>query len=478
MKGRILTGALAISALLGLSATSAVASSYYPSWTKTPESSSAQNYSGTVAFGLRAFPDATWTSAKSANDGQSVRLFNSAPDCSATNTSCEWMTSATPYGSVFGASGPSESIRFLSQRAAQTTTITTVYTFSRPAPARALGIALGDIDVDSVEVAATDASGNVIPLSSLVPAAFNFCDVPSGKPTECGSAPYATPTWTANATGGVLAGTNVETTGPLGWLRPTTGIKTLTLIFRPNIPGSGTPSYRTWFTALGFRVSGQVTTTSGSEIANALISLYGPDGALLDTVRTDANGNYRFPDFAAQPGYEVRLSPPDGYYPASPTEENADLSSRDRVVDFKLTTRKPEPGPVPGPEPDVDPEPIPGPAGTVTLNYQDVTRDYAYTNVDVPSAGTVTQTVSRKVGRRYVSICRTSRPSTEAEKDILVACRLPASTRRALRCSNQRFRVQLDFSLPTGETTTERRTYVVAKGKCPRPERRKPAYTG
>ena len=468
MKSRILTGALAVSALLGLSATSAVASSYYPSWTKTPDSSSAQNYSGTIAFGLRAFPDATWTSAKSADDGQAVRLLNSAPNCSATNTSCEWMTSATPYGSVFGASGPSESIRFLSQRAAQTTTITTVYTFSRPAPARALGIALGDIDVDSVEVAATDASGNVIPLSSLVSAAFNFCDVSSGKPDECGSAPYVTPTWTANATGGVLAGTNVETTGPLGWLRPTTGIKTLTLVFRPNIPGSGTPSYRTWFTALGFRVTGQVTTTSGREIEDALVSLYSPAGELLDTVRTDTNGTYRFPDFAAQPGYEVRLSPPEGYYAASPTEEGADLSTRDQVVDFKLTTR-----PGPPPKPDPDPEPVPGPGGTITLNYQDVNRENAFTNLDVPSAGTTKQTVYRKVGRRYVKICTTSRPSSAAEKNILVNCRLPSSARRSLRCADQRFRIQVDFTIATGQRTTERRTYLVAGGRCKRP-----SYTG
>lgn len=473
--------AVAITTILAsavFGATGAFAEGFYPSWTKTPESSSAQQYEGTIDFNLRLFPNATWTSVKSVDDDQSVRLYKSAPDCSASGTSCEWMTGQTPYGSVFGASGPSESILFLSQRASKGTVITTTYTFSRPAPARALGIALGDADVDSVEVVAADSAGNVIPLSGLVPGAFNFCEVTSDKPDECGSAPYDIPAWSETATGGLLSGTGTESTGPLGWLRPTTGVKTLTLTFRPNPVGSGTPSYRTWFTALGFKVTGQVTTTSGREIEDALISLYGPDGELLDTVRTNSNGDYRFPDFAAQPGYEVRISPPEGYYPASPTEENADLSTRDRVVDFKLTTREPAPGPdpIPGPEPDVDPEPIPGPAGTVTLNYQDVTRDYAYTNVDVPSAGTTKQTVYRKVGRRYVRICTTSRPSTEAEKDILVYCRLPASTRRALRCRNQRFRVQLDFTLATGETTTDRRSYVVAKGKCPRTK--KPSYAG
>jgi hypothetical protein len=381
------------------------------------------------------------------------------------------MTSRTPYGEVFGASGPSEAIRFLSQRANKGTVITTTYTFSRPAPARALGIALGDADVDSVEVQATDSAGNVIPLSSLVPAAFNFCDVTSDRPDDCGPAPYDIPTWSTTATGGLLSGTGDESTGPLGWLRSTAGIKSLTLIFRPNPVGSGTPSYRTWFTALGYRVTGQVTTTSGREVEDALISLYGPEGDLLDTVRTDANGNYRLPDYAAQPGYEVRISPPDGYYPASPTEESADLSERDQVVDFRITTK-----PGPGPGPDVDPEPIPGPGGTITLNYQDVTRENAFTNLDVPAAGTTTQTVYRRVGRRYVRFCTTGVQTEGADRDILLSCRLPASVRRSLRCRSQRFRVQVDFTLATGETTTERRTYVVAGGSCKK--RKTPKYAG
>lgn len=476
MKSRILTGALAISALLGLSAPAALAEGFYPTWTITPSSSSEQNHDGRIDFNLRAFPNATYTSRKSVDDGKSV----------AVRSSSSWLTSATAFGKVFGPSGPSPVKQYLSTQVAgaQGTVVTTTFTFSTPPPASALGLAFGDIDVDELAISATDREGNVIPGSALAGSTFNFCQVPENVPTECEDEITSDiPVWTPTATGGIFTPSppppdDRDSAGASGWLRPTTPIKTLTAVFKASAGNTGSPSFRAWLAALGFKVTGQVTTTSGKEIEDALVSLYGPDGALLDTVRTDANGNYRFPDFAAQPGYEVRVSPPDGYYPASPTEENADLSSRDQVVDFKLTTRKPEPGPVPGPEPDVDPEPIPGPAGTVTLNYQDVTRDYAYTNVDVPSAGTVTQTVSRKVGRRYVSICRTSRPSTEAEKDILVSCRLPASTRRALRCSNQRFRVQLDFSLPTGETTTERRTYVVAKGKCPRPERRKPAYTG
>ena len=455
-------------AALAVSAAPALATGYYPSWTKTPSSSSAQNYEGTVDFNLRLFPDATWTSAKSVDDNEGVRLYNSAPDCDASNTSCEWMTAATPYGAVFGASGPSESIRFLSQRAAKGTVITTTYAFSRPAPTRALGIALGDLDVDSVEVEATDADGGVVPLTELVPGAFNFCDVTADKPDDCRSAPYELPTWSATAAGGLLSGTGTETTGPLGWLRPTTGVKTLKLTFRPNAVGSGTPSYRTWFTALGHKVTGQVTTTSGREVPDALISLYAPDGTLLDTIRTDDNGRYRFPDFAAQPGYEVRISPPEGYYPASPTEEGADLSTSDQVVDFKLTTR-----PGPGPKPDPDPDPIPGPGGTLVLNYQDVNRENGFTNVDTPSAGTTRQTVSRRVGGRYVKVCTTSRPGSAAETDVLLTCRLSRSARRSLRCRDQRFRVQVDFTNASGATTTERRYYVVAGGRCPRPN-----YTG
>ena len=473
--------AVAITTILATAAfgaTGAFATGYYPAWTISPSDSKAREFEGNIDFNLRSFPNATWTSVKTAADGESVRLVNSGSDCRASDSNCEWMTAQTPYGSVFGASGPSDAIRFLTQRAGKTTSITTVYTFSRPAPANALGIALGDIDVDSVDVRAQDASGNVIPLAALVPGAFNFCDVSSDRPNSCRPAPYVVPTWEPSSSGGSgkLVATGTETAGSLGWLRPTTGIKTLTLTFTPNASGAGTPSYRTWFTALGHKVTGQVTTTSGKDVPDALISLYGPDGELLDTVRTDSNGRYDFPDFAAQPGYEVRMSPPEGYYPASPTEENADLSSRDQVVNFKLTTKDPGPGPNPGPKPDVDPEPIPGPAGTITLNYQDVTRENAYTNVDVPSAGTTTQTVSRKVGRRYVRVCSTTRPSTAAEANILVSCRLSLAARRSLRCKAQRFRVQVDFRLATGETTTERRTYVVAGGTCRKSKT--PSYAG
>ena len=472
--------AVAITTILATAAfgaTGVFAAGFYPTWTITPELTGTQNHDGTLDFDLRQFPNATFTSRKSTSDGEPVAIRSSRA----------WLTSATPFGAVFGPSGPSPARQYLSTRVDgnENTVATTTFTFARPTPASALGIAYGDIDVDALTISATDANGNVVPGSALVGNTFNFCQVPDDVPTECASEDIQTdiPVWTPTDTGGIFTPNppppnDRDTAGASGWLRPATKIKTITAVFRATDDNSGTPSYRTWLAALGFRVTGQVTTTSGREIEDALISLYGPDGELLDTVRTNSNGDYRFPDFAAQPGYEVRISPPEGYYPASPTEENADLSTRDRVVDFKLTNREPQPGPdpIPGPEPDVDPEPIPGPAGTVTLNYQDVTRDYAYTNVDVPSAGTTKQTVYRKIGRRYVRICTTSRPSTEAEKDILVYCRLPASARRALRCRDQRFRVQLDFTLATGETTTDRRSYVVAKGNCPRTK--KPNYAG
>lgn len=467
MRFRLPSTILATCALLGLSAVPAPAAGFYPTWTIAPELSGSQNHDGTLDFDLREFPNATFTSRKSTSDGEPVAIRSSR----------SWLTAATPFGAVFGPSGPSPIRQFLSTRVDgnEDTVATTTFTFARPTPAGALGIAYGDIDVDSVTVSATDANGNAVPGSALVGNTFNFCQVPDNVPTECASEEIRTdiPVWTPNATGGTFTPNppppdDRDTAGASGWLRPATKIKTITAVFRATDDNSGTPSYRTWLAALGFRVTGQVTTTSGREIGDALISLYGPDGELLDSVRTNSNGDYSFPNFAAGPGYEVRISPPAGYYPASPTEENADLSSRNQVVDFKLTTK---PGPAPNPDP--DPEPIPGPGGTITLNYQDVNRENAFTNLDVPSAGTTKQTVYRKVGRRYARICTTSRPGTEAEKGILLSCRLPSSARRALRCADQRFRVRVDFTNSTGQRTTEQRTYIVAGGRCT-----KPRYTG
>lgn len=452
-------------------ATGASATGFYPKWTITPpDLAGARDHDGTIDFGLRQFPNATYTSRKNTSDGMAVALRSSRA----------WLTSATPFGAVFGPSGPSPARQYLSTQVDgnQNSVSTTTITFARPTPARALGVAYGDIDVDALTVSATDADGNVVPGSALVGNTFNFCQVPDNVPTECASEPIRSdvPIWTPTDTGGTFTPNppppgDRDTAGASGWLRPSTKIKTITAVYAASFDNSGQPTYRTWLAALGFRVTGQVTTTSGREIEDALISLYGPDGELLGTVRTDSNGRYEFPDFAAQPGYEVRISPPEGYYAASSTEENADLSSSDQVVNFKLTTR-----PTPEPKPDVDPEPIPGPAGTITLNYQDVNRDRGFTNLDVPSAGTTTQTISRKVGRRYVRVCSTTRPSTAAEANILVSCRLSLAARRSLRCKAQRFRVQVDFRLATGETTTERRTYVVAGGTCRKSKT--PSYAG
>ena len=124
-------------AAMVVGAGSAAATGYYPTWTKTPSGSTAQSYEGTVDFNLRGFPNADWVTRKAAADGQAIRLYSSAPDCNASGVSCEWMTSATPFGAVFGASGPSESIRFLSQRLAVGNQIDTTYTFARAVPARA-----------------------------------------------------------------------------------------------------------------------------------------------------------------------------------------------------------------------------------------------------------------------------------------------------------------------------------------------------
>lgn len=59
-------------------------------------------------------------------------------------------------------------------------------------------------------------------------------------------------------------------------------------------------------------VMGRVTTDDGGPLADAEVSLVDSTGAVVRTVRTDANGNYTFPDVPVDK-YKVRVSLPEAF---------------------------------------------------------------------------------------------------------------------------------------------------------------------
>jgi len=246
----VVTAVLITGAVFGVGTASASASGLYASWTISPEDPNAQNHSGTLTFPNAQLPGATYTSNKTVNDGRSTRIRTG------TESQEDWLTAQTPFGAVFGPSGPSTTIQFFNQRidAGLGSVATTTFTFNRPFPANRLGFAVGDIDVDFLTITATDGNGNPVPGSRLAGGVFNFCDVEVDQPGDCDAGPYQIPVWTPGSNGGTVTPTppapdDEESDGASAWFRPTVSLKTLTLVFQ-GYPNASSPSYRAWFAAL------------------------------------------------------------------------------------------------------------------------------------------------------------------------------------------------------------------------------------
>jgi hypothetical protein len=312
----------------------------YPKWTISPADEAAQNHTGTIKFGVNGMPDATYKVEKDLDDGTPVQLLTS-------NAGGDWLTAATPFGKVFGPSGPSDTIQYLKvaeDSSGAENLATTTITFASGVPAGLLGVAVGDIDVDQVTVSAADTafglkSGPQIQ-GSASPVPFNFCDVPAPKPANCG-ADTDVPTWIPGPFAGLLIGTGSDSDGAAGWFRPSFTLKQLTLEFQIK-PGESSPehTYRTWLATLANDISGTVTRTNGRPVAGASVGLFAPGGKhAARTARTDSKGRYSFPKWAARRGYTVRLTVPSGSVAVGASSKSANIATNDAVVNFKIAPK-------------------------------------------------------------------------------------------------------------------------------------------
>src|SRR5206468_1794288 len=88
-------------------------------------------------------------------------------------------------------------------------------------------------------------------------------------------------------------------------------LSSLTFVFTQR---AGFPVYQTWFASVARTIAGtvsDVSTGGGScPIAQASLTLIGPNGNQLATTRPDASGAYSFGQYATQAGYTVRVDRP------------------------------------------------------------------------------------------------------------------------------------------------------------------------
>ena len=122
----------------------------------------------------------------------------------------------------------------------------------RSTPSGLLGIAVGDLDVDQMAITAKSADGATLSGAQLLGSArkvgFNFCNVKTSKPTNCGS-DTAVPRWLPGRKGGTLKGNGSSTGGSTGWIRPDQPIKSITLTFSAVDSSVGTHTFRLWLAA-------------------------------------------------------------------------------------------------------------------------------------------------------------------------------------------------------------------------------------
>lgn len=235
--------ALATSALLVGAASAAPAfattTATYGTWSEVTEVDPSVSYTGSVSFGASGISDATYETTFDVDDsGNEVSL--------GTNDS-NWIPAETPFGAVFGASGPSDTNFLYTDIGVDPQT--TIYTFESAVPANRLGIAFGDLDYDSLVITAEDAAGNPLTGEELLGAStdntFNLCIEGDTMPDTCDEPVTGVGTLTTNANDVAFGNNEDFGDGVSAWIFPSAEVKTLTVVHIGD-----DSSIRTWMAAI------------------------------------------------------------------------------------------------------------------------------------------------------------------------------------------------------------------------------------
>lgn len=197
---------------------------------------------GTYASWSVSGASGNWTGGGTPAAGFPIATLSSnASNVSVPSGASAFLGPGTPIGAAYGSS---QKMNYLNVTSAPgLADSTTTWTFASPTPAGKWAFAVGDVDADKVQISATDAGGNPVPVAQLgFQSTFNYCNS-SPKPSSClGPGPFTdVPTWnpaTATLTGNVL-----DTSGASAWFQPTAAIKTLTFKFSVQ---TGIPVFQLW----------------------------------------------------------------------------------------------------------------------------------------------------------------------------------------------------------------------------------------
>ncbi len=289
----------------------------FPVWTKT----SATTFSGQLPAAAGGGVIGVVTDA-------------SSPTVAETGTAA-FLGAQTGFGKRFGTSRYQSylSIGLAPLLAPSTTTIT--IPASMPA---GWGLAVGDIDADTVTITATGSGGVPLTPAQLgaqdtglpgtpAPDLLNYCQGASPKPSGCGPGTTFTdaPIWCPDATFGgcaglpaypTVVGSGTDTAGAYDWFVPTVPVEQVTLTFRLQL---GIPSYQLWIVApaSASTVSGVVQLTPGVPApAGTVLALEQAGAPVLDieqqpvVIPLASDGSFAFD--TADGAYELDVVLPPG----------------------------------------------------------------------------------------------------------------------------------------------------------------------
>jgi len=327
--------AAALALTVGVAPASAAPSDGYASWTVagTPGA-----YTGTVALPA-GFPVTTVTSTS--------RAFST----SSGNSS--WLPASSPAGQLVGSSQgkPYVSIN------PNTTTVpsTTTFAFATSTPVGVWGAAFGDIDAESLTISATDATGAPVAAADLGVTSFNYCDA---TPNSCSAPalPLVLPTLTSAATSVTAEDplcpttpANCNTQGGSVWIAPLVSLSTLTIT---STYKAGSPAAQMWFASVARTVAGVITL---DELPPVVVQLVEPDGDVVASTTTAADGSFTLPPVIPAADYVLRIDPavaPDA--PTIPVDVNTgDLLSVALDAAPEVVTPSPAMSPVAAPAPEL-----------------------------------------------------------------------------------------------------------------------------
>lgn len=310
-------GALALGAGVGPAA--AAPGDGYADWTLGGTGGA---YTASATALATGFPTASLTSTSRAT----AQVFGGASS---------WLPASSSFGTRFGSSQDREylSLRPAADNAGSPST--TTITFDVPAPVGGWGLALGDVDAETLVVTGTDADGDPVTGAGLgLVSSFSACDA-SPRASACSglTAPYAVPTATTGATSVTLAdplcptvGERCDTTGAAGWFSPTVPVRSLTVT---STWKQGFPTYQLWLASAEQAVSGSVTAPCTSDRDGVRVEALRPDGSVAASDTTGADGAWSLGGLLGTDDWRLRVVPATGADVDGAATTDLDLSGGD-----------------------------------------------------------------------------------------------------------------------------------------------------